>query len=380
MSPIQEDTLFNQPNTCLKITTDRKLLVDRVPVPVMTPQQVLVHIKSTGVCGSDIHLWKEGGIGELKVTEDIIIGHETLGIIVGIGSEVTQDIKVGDRVAIEPQIPCGKCYLCTSGDYNLCLDVDFLGMPGMQGRQHCDGSMQRFLPMNPMFVHKIPDHMSYEEGALVEVFSVAYHGIKEAGGLELGKPCMIAGCGPIGLATLTLANAAGAYPIVVTDVSEERLEFAKDLIPSIKTYQINTKQSVYENAENIRKLFGTTEFEMPPYVLECTGVHSSINTCCHVVRRKGTLTVVGVSGKEEIDGFPFMRISFGEVNLKFVNRYHHTWPPVISLIASGKIDVKKFVSHRFRLEEADKALEAVRNPKIKTMKVMVNDDVDLFSA
>lgn len=379
MSPIHEDTLFNQPNTCLKITPERELVVSTSPIPHCSPEQVLVQVKCTGVCGSDIHLWKEGGIGDLKITEDLCIGHECAGIIIGIGEDVTKDIQIGDRVAIEPQSPCGKCFLCTNGNYNLCLNVDFLGMPGMEGREpSIHGSMQRFLPMNPMYVHKIPDHMSYEEGALVEVFSVAYHGIEQAGGLELGKPCMIAGCGPIGLATLMLANAAGAYPIVVTDVSEDRLDFAKSLVPSIQTYQINTKQDVKQNAANIRKIFGNTEYEMPPYVLECTGVHSSINTCCYVVRRKGLLAILGVSGKNEIDQFPFMTISFGEIDLKFVNRYHDSWPPVINLIASGKIDAKKFVTHSFKLEEANKALETVFNPKIKSIKVMVKDDVELL--
>lgn len=379
MSPIQEDTLFNKPNTCLKITPDRELVVDRAPIPQILPHQVMVHIKATGVCGSDIHLWKDGGIGNLKITEDLIIGHETAGEIVGIGSDVVQGFEIGDRVAIEPQTPCGKCFLCTGGHLNLCNDVDFLGMPGMPGRAaSIPGSMQRFLVLDPMWVHKIPDNMSFEEGALVEVFSVAYHGIERAGNLELGKPCFIAGMGPIGLATLVLADAAGAYPIVVSDVSQDRLDFAKELIPSIKTYQIQTDKDVKENANNIRSIFGNDEYEMPSAVLECTGVHSSINTCCYVVRRKGALTILGVSGKNEIDNFPFMTISFGEVDVKFVNRYRDSWPPVINLIASGKVDVKKFVTHKFSLEQANKALETVRNPKIPSIKVMVCDDVELF--
>lgn len=379
MSPIQEDTLFNQPNTCLKITPNRDLVVSDAPIPTCSPNQVLVHIKCTGVCGSDIHLWKEGQIGSLEITEDLIIGHETSGQIIGIGSKVNKDLKIGDRVAIEPQTPCGTCFLCTNGNLNLCMNVDFLGMPGMEGRcPSIHGSMQRFLTVDPMWVHKIPENMTYEEGALVEVFSVGYHGIEKAGGLELGKPCMIAGCGPIGLATLTLANAAGAYPIVVSDVSQDRLDFAKTLVPSIKTYKIDTTKGVVDNATNIRNIFGKTEYEMPSYVLECTGVHSSINTMCYVVRRKGCLTILGVSGKNEIDQFPFMTISFGEVDLKFVNRYHDSWPPVINLISSGKVDVKKFVTHTFALEHANKALETVANPKINSIKVMVKDDVELL--
>lgn len=378
MSPIQEGTFGNKPNTCLKITPKGELKIDTAPVPTLADEQVLVHIRCTGVCGSDLHLWKERQIGDLKITEDLIIGHETAGQVVAVGDKVAKDIKVGDRVAIEPQNPCGECYLCHNGNLNLCLDVDFLGMPGMKGRApSIHGSMQRYLTVNPAFVHKIPDNMTYEEGALVEVFSVAYHGIEKAGGLELGKPALVAGCGPIGLATLLLADAAGAYPIVVTDVSQDRLDFAKKLVPNIRTHRIDVKKTPQESAEDIRRLYGATEYEMPPYVLECTGVHSSINTCCYVVRRNGTLVVLGVSGKGEIDGFPFMTVSFGEVDVKFINRYHDSWPPVINLISSGKVDVKQFVTHSFRLEEANKALETVRDPAINSIKVMVKDDVEI---
>lgn len=355
-------------NPCLIVTPDHKLIAGNAPIPQCQPNQVKIHIKCTGICGSDIHLWKEGGIGDLVVTENLVLGHETAGQVIEVGREVTNDIKVGDRVAIEPQVPCGKCYLCLDGHYNLCEDVAFLGVPPT------NGSMQRYLCTDPNFVHKLPDNMSYEQGALSEIVSVAFHGIRKAGGLNPGEPCMIAGCGPIGLATLLLADVSGAYPIVVSDISDERLEFAKTLVPSVMTYKNDTSISPKKNAKNIRKMFGTTEYVMPPVVLECTGFASSINSCCYVVRRNGVLTILGVSGKNELDGFPFMPLSLGEVDVRFINRYTDTWPAVINLISSGKINVDKFVTHVFQLEEAAKALECVVDRNVPTIKVMIKDD------
>lgn len=176
MAPVQESNSKweNIPNPCLKVCPGNVIKTDEAPIVPLQPHQVRLHIKCTGICGSDIHLWKHGGIGDLVITEDLIIGHEASGQIIEIGSAVTdKTLKVGDRVAIEPQVPCGKCYLCMNGNYNLCEDVDFLGMPPT------NGSIQRFLNMDPKFVHKLPDNVTYEEGALAEVLSVGYHGIEK---------------------------------------------------------------------------------------------------------------------------------------------------------------------------------------------------------
>lgn len=377
MAPIQEskDKWDHIPNPCLMVCPDNTIKLSEAPIEVLKPNQVRLQIKCTGICGSDIHLWKEGGIGDLVITEDLIIGHECSGQIIEIGSQVSNKLlKVGDKVAVEPQVPCGTCYLCTNGNYNLCQDVQFLGMPPT------NGSIQRFLNLDARFVHVLPDSVSYEEGALVEVLSVGYHGIEKAGGLPLGKPCFIAGCGPIGLGTLVLADAAGAFPIVIADVNEGRLEFAKKLVPAVITYKVQTKLSPKENAEQIRKLFGTTEYQMPSTVLECTGVASSINTGGYVVRRNGILVVVGVSASNELDGFPFMPLSFGEVDVRFVNRYNDSWPPIINLIQSGKLKkINEFFTHKVKLEEATKAPQIVFDPKIPSMKVFVLDEMELLN-
>ncbi|KAH3667516.1 hypothetical protein OGAPHI_003165 [Ogataea philodendri] len=357
------------PNPSLQITKDHQIFIKENPVEKPGPGQALVHITATGICGSDVHFWKHGQIGELKVLGNCIMGHETAGEVIELGEGVT-DVKIGDRVAIEPQVTCGKCFLCLQGDYNLCENTKFLAVyPN-------DGSMQRFKVVNAQCLYKLPDNMSFEEGALCEPLSVAYHGVERAE-LELGRGAMICGAGPIGLATLVMANASGASPLVISDLSAERLEFAKKLIPRVKTYQIDLKKSSEENAEGIRELFGPDEEDAPPRVLECTGVESSVITAAYVARRGGSITVIGV-GRPTFNNFPFMKLSLAEIDVKFINRYHQSWPPVIKLISEGIIDVKPFVTHRFPLEKADEAMKLSSDPKNGSIKVIIEDKVKVL--
>lgn len=353
-------------NPSLQCTPDHQIHVrQNNDIPRLREGEVLVHPRVTGICGSDVHFFKHGKIGTLVIREDCVLGHESAGDILAVGPGVT-NVKPGDRVAIEPQMPCLKCFLCMQGDYNLCEDVRFIGTPPYQG------AIQRYLVHDARFVHKLPDSMTYEQGAIVEPVSVGYHGVTRAQ-IAVGEAVCIAGAGPIGLVTLLLARASGATPIVITDLSEERLKFAKTLVSDAITYKIDTKKSERENGLCIKKLFGETEYQAPPKVLECTGVESSINTMAYVVRRSGLLLVIGV-GRDFISNLPFMHLSLAEIDLKFINRYHDSWPTVIKLIHSGRIKVESLVTHKFKLEEADKALKLASDPRNGSIKVLVTDD------
>lgn len=351
-------------NPSVQVTTDHRIEIKENEVPELQPGEVLIHPRTTGICGSDIHLWKHGQIGDLKVLSNLVIGHEASGDIIAIGSDV-ENVQVGDRVAIEPGIPCHTCFLCRQGDYNLCQDVKFIGMYPYAG------SMQRYLVHDSRYVYKLPDNMTYAQGALVEPVSVGYHGVERAN-LILGHGVMIAGAGPIGLVTLLLVKAAGCTPIVITDLNEGRLKVAKNLVPDVTTYQINTKKTPQENAKAIRLLFGTTEQSAPSRVLECTGVESSVITSAYVIRRSGLLMIIGV-GKDVFNNFPFMQLSFAEIDLKFSNRYHDSWPTVINMISNGIIKVDDLVTHKFPLERADEAIELVGDPTKGSIKVMIED-------
>lgn len=325
----------------------------------------MIHPRATGICGSDLHLWRHGKIGTLELHGDLVLGHESAGDVLAVGEGVT-NVQAGDRVAIEPGVPCGDCFLCWKGDYNLCEDVKFIGIFPFAG------SMQRYIVHDARFVYKLPDNMTYAHGALVEPVSVAYHGVRRAE-LELGKGVVIAGAGPIGLVTLLLAKASGCTPIVITDLSKERLDFAKKLVPDVIPYQIDTKKTNQENGLAIKSLFGSSEYDAPPRALECTGVESSINTLAYVVRRSGLLLIIGV-GRDYINNFPFMHLSLAEIDVKFINRYHDTWPAVIKLISNGIINVDALVTHRVELENANKAFDLASNPKNGSIKVLIEDN------
>lgn len=163
----------------------------------------------------------------------------------------------------------------------------------------------------PLIRCRLPDQISFGEGALLEPLSVVMHGINISN-LSLGKGVLVCGAGPIGLLALAAARASGAHPAVITDLEPRRLEFAKRYVPGCRTYLIDTKLSTEGNATEIRRLFGESEYEAPPTVLECTGVEGSVCTSAFVVRRGGTIVVIGV-GKSIMNNLPFMHISLAEV-------------------------------------------------------------------
>ncbi|KAJ5971494.1 Polyketide synthase enoylreductase [Penicillium vulpinum] len=355
----------SHPNPSLQVTADHKLKSVNTPVYAPKPGEVLVHIKATGICGSDIHFWKTGRIGSLVFEGDCTIGHEASGIVLQCGKGVNH-LKPGDRVAVEPGVPCEHCFLCDEGRYNLCEDVQFAGV------YPYEGTIQRYKNHPAKWLHKLPDNVTFAEGALLEPLSVVMHGVKTAG-LSLGRGVVVCGAGPIGLIALAAARASGAHPIVVTDLEPSRLAFAKDFVPSCITYEVDRTKDSKGNAEAIRALFGSEEYFAPETILECTGVESSVCTAAYTARRGGTVMVIGV-GKAIMNNLPFMHISLAEIDLRFINRYRDTWPPAIACLSGGILDLKKLVSHVFPLERAEDALHLCADTRNGSIKVLVVDE------
>lgn len=211
-------------------------------------------------------------------------------------------------MAVEPGVPCGTCFLCMDGRYNLCEDVQFVGVYPYHG------TIQRYKCHPAKWCHKLPDNVSFAEGALLEPLSVVMHGIQSAG-LSLGRGAVICGAGPIGLIALAAARASGAHPLVITDLEPKRLEFAKRFVPTAMTYQVDRNVDAKTNAQKIRTLFDfekVGEYGAPETVLECTGVESSVVTAAYTARRGGTVMVIGV-GREIMNNLPFMHLSLAEV-------------------------------------------------------------------
>jgi L-iditol 2-dehydrogenase len=287
--------------------------------------------------------------------------------VIAVHSSVTT-LKPGDRVAVEPNIPCHTCKPCLTGRYNGCETVLFLSTPPVPGL------LRRYVIHPAIWCHKLPDTMTYEDGALLEPLSVALAAVDRSQ-IKLGDAVLICGAGPIGLINLLCARAAGAEPIVITDIDQGRLDFAKSLMAdkpgTFKTYLVPPSKSDEGNAAAIVEVFGGME---PDVCLECTGVESSISTAIFAVRFGGTVFVVGV-GKNELK-FPFMRLSTREVDLKFQYRYCNTWPKAIRLVSSGVLtDVRKLVTHRFSLDNAIEAFKTSAELTSGAIKVqIVNED------
>jgi len=281
-----------------------------------------------------------------------------VGLALGAGTEW----KAGDRVAIEAGVPCSKpsCEFCRTGRYNACPDVVFFSTPPFHG------TLTRWHLHPAAWLHRLPDSVSFEEGSLCEPLAVALAGI-ERSGLRLGDPVFIAGAGPIGLVTLLSARAAGAEPIVITDMVQSRLDFAKTLVPGVRTVLVQRGQTPKEVAANIK----TTAEGPVKLTLECTGVESSIHAGIFATKFGGKVFIIGVGKAEQ--QFPFMHLSANEIDVGFQYRYADQYPKAIRLVAGGLINLKPLVTHRFKLEEAVEAFHLAADPTKGAIKVQIQD-------
>ncbi|EGG10083.1 uncharacterized protein MELLADRAFT_74240 [Melampsora larici-populina 98AG31] len=332
------------------------------PMPEVHPGQVLLHVRATGICGSDVHFWKHSRVGDTMVVKDECGGgHESAGEVIQVGEGVTH-LKVGDRVAIEAGIPCSKptCEMCLTGRYNACPDIVFFSTPPFHGL------LTRFHAHPACWLHKLPPSISYEEGSLLEPLAVSLAGI-ERSGLRLGDPVLICGAGPIGLVTLLACRAAGASPIAITDLSDDRLNFAKQLVPTVKTVKVGRSSTSKEVADQVVEVMGLK----PSIAIECSGFESSINAAIFSMKFGGKVFVIGVGKDEQV--YPFMHMSANEIDLQFQFRYANQYPKAIRLLEDGLIDLKPLVTHRFALEKAVEAFETAADIKSGSIKVQILD-------
>jgi len=328
-----------------------------VPMPSPKPNEVIVKLEYVGVCGSDVHYFHDGRCGDFIVNGDFILGHECAGTIVEVGSAV-KTRKVGDRVALEPGITCGQCEFCKSGKYNLCPDVVFLATPPVQG---CFMNYIAF-PENMCF--PLPDHISTKEGAMVEPLCVGLHAASQ-GEVRLGDRVIILGSGCIGLVTLLACEAAGATDITVVDVLDNRLERALQLGA---TRVLNAL--AVDVVEEYSKITGG---EMAAKVFETAGSAATIAQTPYLVKRGGTIVLVGLASNPKIT-YDFGPIMDREVQIKSVFRYRNLYPTAIAAIADGKIDVSNLISHEFAFDDVEEAFHKSITNKQEIVKAVIRID------
>lgn len=333
-----------------------KMVIKEIPVPEIGKKEVLVSLEYVGICGSDVHYFHNGCCGSYKVdlSEDYMLGHECAGTIVKVGEEVER-LKVGDRVALEPGITCGECEQCKSGHYNLCPDVVFLATPPVQG---CNEEYIAF-PENMCF--KLPDNVSTKEGALIEPLSVGFYA-SEQGGVKTGDTVVILGSGCIGLVTLLACKAHGAGKIIVADLVEARLQ---------KAIELGATEVINSGKEDaLKKIEELTNGRGADVVFETAGSPVTIAQTPFIVRRGGTITLVGISAKEEIT-YNFAQIMDKEATIKSVFRYRNIYLKAIAAVSSGAINVKGIVTHEFDLEHIQDAYDEAVNNKTDLVKAVI---------
>jgi len=331
--------------------------LEQRPIPEILPHQVLLRMEVVGICGSDVHYLRRGRIGEFIVEKPMVIGHEASGTVVKCGCKVG-NLKPGDRVAIEPGEGCRICDFCKEGKYNLCPEMKFCATPPV------DGNLTRFYPHAADFCYKLPDHVSNEEGALLEPLSVGVHACKRAN-LQFGETCVIFGAGTIGLVTLLTCKAFGAKQVLITDVVEHRLALAKKL-GADHTLQVNPNDSDDCMTKKITDLLGGQANKS----FDACGAGNSIRVAIKVTKAGGCVLIIGM-GESEVT-LPLTNALVREVDIRGIFRYCNDYPTALELVASGKVNVKPLVTHHFTMEETEKAFEAAQDPKEKPIKVLIH--------
>jgi len=333
--------------------------IENLPIPDIGPDDVLVRIRSVGVCGSDIHFYKEGRIGSVVVVPPHILGHECAGEIVGIGANV-KNLKIGDKVAIEPGRPCGKCELCLKGKYNLCPEMIFMSAP--HPRKLDEGAFVEYSARPAHFCFPLPEHISFDEGAMVEPLAVALQALKQ-GKISAGQSIAILGCGPIGLAVLIAAKAYGCSPIYMTDIMDYRLNKAKT---TGATEVFNVAEEDY--TEKINKLTGGRGVDA---VIDTTGSEKAYMGAVAIAARGSTIVLVGMSANE-MALFNIGSIIDKELFIAGVFRYNNVYQQAVNLISSGIADVKQLISHRLKFENIVEAMDIVAKKRDNVVKVIID--------
>jgi L-iditol 2-dehydrogenase len=331
----------------------RDLRAERRPVPSIAADQVLVRVRAVGVCGSDVHYWYSGRIGPVAVESPMILGHECAGEVVELGANVSH-LHVGDRVALEPGVPCGQCEFCRAGRYNLCPEVVFFATPPV------DGAFCEYVAHRAAFAYRLPEEVSYEEGAMCEPLSVGIHAVRRAG-IGLGDSVLITGAGPIGLVTLMAARAAGATMTIVTDLQPGRLQLARELGATVSVdIRSHDAQAIVRDLTAARGVDAT---------IECTGASRAMLTGITSVKRGGTAVWVGTA--DDAYTIPAVDVIRRALTVRGIFRYRHTYPPAIDLIATGQAEVARLITHRFPLDRLQEAMETAHTGRDGAVKVIV---------
>ncbi len=342
-------------NQAAYLIDKQKLEIRDCPMPEVGPDDVLIEIKHVGICGSDVMFYVDPNVGGRFDTKlPVILGHESAGLVVEVGENV-KTLKPGDRVAVEPGVPCGKCEYCLSGQYNLCRDVDFMACAPWHR-----AAFQRYISHPAAFCFKLPDNVSTIEGAMIEPLAVGLHAANRSRA-HLGQTAVILGSGCIGLMTLLSVKAMGVSDVIITDVFDNRLEVAEKLGAN---HVINAA-----NEDTVKRVLELTEGKGADIVYETAGSARTTEKTPDLVKAGGVIAVVG--NVHDPVNYDFMTLNGKEVDVMTTFRYRNIYPMAINAISAGTINVKAVATNFMPFEKIGEAFDIALNQKQTALKVVV---------
>jgi len=319
-------------------------------IPKPADDEVLVKLEYVGVCGSDLHYYEAGRLGDLVVTSPLVLGHEAAGSVVETGKNV-KHLKVGDRVALEPGKTCGHCEFCKSGKYNLCKDVIFFATPPV------DGVFKEYVAHEADLCFKLPDNVGSMEGALIEPLAVGFHAANQAEATT-GKSAIVFGSGCIGLVTLLALKAKGVTRVCVVDLLQKRLD---------KALELGASRIVNASKEDVLKLAEEESFDI---AIETAGTEATTAAAIKLTKKGGVVVLVGydTTGKMTL---PVSMLLDKELTVKTVFRYRNIYPMAIEAVRSGAVNIKGIVTDVFDFDDIAEGLDRCIHDKENIIKAVI---------
>ena len=317
----------------LRLHGTRDLRLQAEPKPEADPGHSLLRVTAVGICGSDLHWFSEASIGDARLDKPLVIGHEFAGV-------VEKGRLQGQRVAVDPLIPCDVCEFCREGNPNLCQDHIFAG----HGAN--DGALRQYMSWPETCFHPLPDSLTDEDGAMLEPLGVAIHAV-DLGHLRPGMTVGVFGCGPIGLLILQVARLAGAARIIATDKVNHRLDAAREL-GATAVFQANDAQ------EESNSVLAETGRRGVDVAFEAAGENPAVETAIETVKPGGRVILAGIPSDDRTAFWASTARRKG-LTIKLVRRMKHTYPRAIHLVEAGLVDVRSLVTHRFSIEQFEEA-------------------------
>lgn len=339
-----------------RLTGIDKVETQEVDEPALAaPDEVKLRVETVGVCGSDMHYYRVGRIGDQVVEFPWPVGHEFSAEVVEVGQEVT-NVKVGDRVAVDPLVSCGRCDQCLAGREHTCRSQAFMGCPGQLA-----GCLAERVVLPARCCFAVPAELTATQTALIEPFSIALHAQRLAGDVA-GKTVAVLGSGPVGLCILVALRAAGAAAVYMTDIRDYRAELAG---------RMGATWAGNPQSENIVEAILRAQPTGVDFAYECAGEQDTIDQCVEVLTPGGTCLLVGIPETDRVS-FEMTPMRRKELQVRNVRRQNRCVQPAIDMVASGEVDLDSMVTHRFGLSEAQKAFDTVAYYRDSVVKAMID--------